>query len=164
MRRSVLLLSALAIIGVALAAATFRLGDHISATHLAARTDDLDWLRMEFRLNDQDLARIRQLHDGYLPECHSFCLRIAASKRELQDALSPGTNVSVTVEEKLKEIAILRAQCQTAMLRHFVEVSRVMPPDQGRRYLAEMQRLTLGTHESIENSMSSPPSPAHVHH
>jgi len=163
MRRSVLLL-ALAVVGVALAAATFRVSDRLSASRLAANTDDLDWLRMEFRLNDQDLARVRQLHDGYLPECHSYCLRIANARRELQNALSSGTNVSATVEAKLKEIGALRAECQTAMLRHFAEVSRVMPPAQGQRYLAEMQRLTLGTHEAIENSMSSPPFPAHAHH
>ena len=31
---------------------------------------------------------------------------------------------------------------------------KVMPPEQGKRYLAEMQRLTLGAHEQIEQSMS----------
>ncbi len=44
------------------------------------------------------------------------------------------------------------------MLAHFYEVSQAMPPEQGRRYLAEMQRLTLGFHEQIENTMS----PRHV--
>jgi hypothetical protein len=52
------------------------------------------------------------------------------------------------------ELCELRARCQLEMLRHFVEVSQAMPPDQGKRYLAEMQRITLGFHEQIEQSMS----------
>jgi hypothetical protein len=66
-------------------------------------------------------------------------------------------------QEKLAEVAALRAQCQANMLAHFYEVSRAMPAEQGRRYLAEMQRLTLGFHEQIENTMSGTSSP-HVHH
>jgi hypothetical protein len=48
------------------------------------------------------------------------------------------------------------------MLQHFTEVSQTMPPEQGRRYLAEMQRLTLGLHEQTETSMSG--SAGHEHH
>jgi len=29
-----------------------------------------------------------------------------------------------------------------------------MPPEQGRRYLAEMERITVGFHEDIEQTMS----------
>ena len=115
-------------------------------------------------MNEADLARVRQLHDGYLPKCHNFCERIEAGKRELQTALASGTNAPAAIEEKLIAIGTLRAQCQAAMLQHFREVSQVMPPEQGRRYLAEMQRLTLGFHEQIEHTMSpGAPSP-HGHH
>jgi hypothetical protein len=40
------------------------------------------------------------------------------------------------------------------MLDHFAAVSRAMPAEQGKRYLAEMQQLTLGAHEQTEHSMS----------
>ena len=46
----------------------------------------------------------------------------------------------------------------------FTDVSRAMPPEQGRRYLAEMQRLTLGSHEQVEHSISNPEGHAHGHH
>jgi hypothetical protein len=49
------------------------------------------------------------------------------------------------------------------MLQHFREVSQVMPPEQGRRYLAEMQRLTLGFHEQIERTMSPAATDPHGH-
>jgi len=62
----------------------------------------------------------------------------------------------------LIELGELRAQCQAQMLERFMEVSRAMPPEQGRRYLAEMKRLTLGFHDEIEQSMSE--SAGHEHH
>jgi len=62
--------------------------------------------------------------------------------------------VTAEAEKKLQDVAALRVQCQTQMLRHFQEVSQAMPPEEGRRYLTEMQRLTLGFHERFEHAMS----------
>ena len=82
---------------------------------------------------------------------------------ELESALAGSTNVNPAVEKKLLELGELRVHCQAQMLQHFVEVSQAMPPEQGRRYLAEMQRLTLGFHEQIEQSMSAPAGHEHQH-
>lgn len=164
MRRSLLILIALLVASTAIGFMAYRLGRHLSTAAIGHATDDLDWLRMEFRLGDSEMTRIRQLHNGYLPQCQSFCDRIAAKKREVVEALGNETNAAAAVEQQLLEVATLRAQCQAAMLRHFVEVSRVMPPEQGRRYLAEMQRLTLGSHEQIERSMSGEAPTAHGQH
>jgi hypothetical protein len=38
-----------------------------------------------------------------------------------------------------------------------------MPPEQGRRYLAEMQKLTLGDHGQMEQSMSGATGHEHQH-
>ena len=129
---------------------------------LSNPADDLSWLREEFRLSDEQMARVRALHQGYLPKCADMCARIAAKKQELGIALAGATNFSPEAEQDLLALGELRARCQAQMLEHFVEVSRAMPPDQGRRYLAEMQQLTLGFHEQIEQSMSD--QAAHEHH
>ena len=100
------------------------------------------------------MARVRQLHEGYMPQCAKMCALIAAKNTEAQTALGGGTNVTAQAQRKLTELGELRAQCQAQMLRHFIEVSQAMPPEQGRRYLAEMKKLTLGFHEEIEQSMS----------
>jgi hypothetical protein len=105
--------------------------------------DDLAWLRAEFRLSDAELGRIRMLHEAYRPQCEEMCARIAAKNTELVEVLAGATNVTPAAESKLAESAALQAQCRANMLRHFYEVSQAMPTDQGRRYLAEMQRLTL---------------------
>ena len=164
MRRSLLILFAVVVASVALGLGAYRLAGHLCSTHLVRSMDDLGWLRMEFRLGEAEMARIRDLHQGYLPKCQEFCDLIAAKKREVAAILGTETNLTTTVEQKLSEVASLRAQCQAAMLRHFVEVSRVMPPEQGKRYLAEMQRLTLSSHEQIEHRMSGDAPPAHGHH
>jgi hypothetical protein len=162
MRRSLVILSILAGLGFAAGTLAYRIGERWSAARIIRSTDDLDWLRTEFHLGESEMARIRPLHDRYLPECRQFCDRIAAKRGQLTEALKKNEGMTPEVEARLSEIAALRVQCQTAMLRHFFEVSGEMPPDQGRRYLAEMQRLTLGSHEQLERGMSGEAS--HGHH
>ena len=122
--------------------------------------DELAWLAHEFKLTDAELARIRPLHEAYLPKCEAMCARIAAKSGELAEVLRGATNVPPEAERKLAEAAALRAECQAQMLRHFQEVARAMPPEQGARYLAEMQRLTLGLPSRLEDAMMHP---AHEH-
>jgi hypothetical protein len=161
-RRPLFILLGLLSLGAAVFAGSFYVTRQICVRQLSNPADDLDWLRREFRLTEPEMARVRQLHEGYLPKCGEMCARIAAKKREVREELIGATNVSDAAAQKLVELAELRARCQTQMLRHFVEVSQAMPPEQGRRYLEEMQRLTLGFHEQIEQSMSD--HPGHEHH
>ena len=160
-RSLVILLGALA-----LAAAVFA-GSYFTAQRATVMcctkpADDLSWLRDEFHLSDTEMTRIRELHEGYLPQCAEMCAKIAAKKNELESILGGSTNLTAEAQSKLNEIAELRAQCQAQMLQHFVTVSQAMPPEQGRRYLAEMQQLTLGTNELMEQSMSG--DTGHEHH
>lgn len=164
MKRPLLIVVLALVASAALLAASYQLAARLCVKQMAAHADDLDWLRQEFRLSDAELARVRALHDGYLPQCAEMCKQIAAKKRELEAALAGATNVTAEAETKLAELGALRAHCQTQMLRHFAEVSQAMPPEQGRRYFAEMQRLTLGFHEQIEQSMSQSPTHEHGHH
>ena len=164
MRRSLLILLAMLLAGTAIIGVSYVLGRQVCAHQLAGGGDDLAWLRRQFRLGDTEMQRIRQLHEGYLPKCRENCARIAAKKKELQAVLDQAQGMTAEAQQKLAEVAALRAECQANMLGHFYEVSRAMPPEQGRRYLAEMQRLTLGSHEQIENTMSGDSSSHHGHH
>jgi hypothetical protein len=164
MRRSLLVLLVVLLAGAAIAGTSYLLARRICVSQLAPSGDDLAWLRDEFHLGDAEMQNIRQLHEGYLPKCRENCALIAAKKQELQAALDQGQGMTPEAQQKLAEVAALRAKCQGNMLAHFYEVSRAMPPEQGRRYLAEMQSLTLGFHEQIENTMSGGTSSPHVHH
>jgi hypothetical protein len=152
MNRSLVILLGAAILGAAIFAGSYFAGQRACANMMRG-ADDLSWLRNEFHLSGAEMARVRQLHEGYMPKCAEMCARIAAKKGELQEALGNGTNITAEAQKKLTELGELRAQCQAQMLQHFVDVSRAMPPEEGRRYFAEMERITIGFHEDIEQTM-----------
>ncbi len=160
-RSLVILLGALAL-ATAIFAGSYFIAQRTTIMCCTDARDDLSWLKTEFHLSDAEMARVRQLHAGYLPKCAEICAKIAAKKQEFKTLLGTGTNLTAEAKAKLNEIAALRAQCQAQMLQHFAAVSQVMPPDQGRRYLAEMRKLTLGNHEQMEQSMSG--AMGHEHH
>jgi small-conductance mechanosensitive channel len=161
-RSLVILLGALAL-GAAIFAGAYLAAQHTTMMCCENPADNLSWLKLEFKLGDAEMARIRELHDGYLPQCGEICQKIAAAKRELAAIVGNGTNLTAEAQVKLNEIAALRTQCQSNMLQHFVAVSQAMPPAQGRRYLDEMKKLTLGEHEQVEQSMSGEPAHEHQH-
>src|SRR5882672_3108695 len=163
MRKPAVILAAALVLGLALFAGAFYCARHICVQHMANPADDLNWLRLEFHLTDAELARIRVLHDGYLPKCSDNCADIAAKKNELEHAIAAGTNTTARLGQLRAEVVALRSRCQAEMVAHFEEVSHAMPPEQGQRYLAEMKRLTLGAHEQVEQSMSGTNGHAHGH-
>jgi len=153
MRQPLIILLAASMLGAGVFAGSYLTSRHLCSAPMQKSADDLAWFRDEFHLSDAEMTRVRELHDGYLPECAQMCAQIAAKKREISAALGGGTNVTAEVQQKLTELGELRARCQGRMLDHFIAVSRAMPPAQGKRYLAEMQKVTLGLHEDIEQSM-----------
>jgi hypothetical protein len=87
-------------------------------------------------LSDAEFKRVSELHAAYLPQCQEMCRKIDAQNVQLQSRIAGATNVTPEIESGLMEASRLRADCQTMMLRHFIQVSQTMPPEQGRRYLA----------------------------
>jgi hypothetical protein len=163
MKRPLLILVIALLAGSALFASSYFMSRRVSEACGTSSTDNLEWLRREFHLSDAEMARMRELHDGYMPKCGEMCAQIAAKKQELDAALAGATNITAVAKQKLTELAILRSQCQAQMLQHFIEVSQAMPPEQGRRYLAEMERLTVGAHEQTEQTMSEHAGHEHMH-
>lgn len=108
----------------------------------AAAHPELVWLKREFGLSQQEFARIRNLHEAYLPDCARMCAKIEAANTELEALVLKTNQITLEISEKLSDIGRIRQECQTRMLSHFYAVSRSMPEEQGRRYLAQMQKLT----------------------
>jgi small-conductance mechanosensitive channel len=162
MNRSLVIVLGALVLGAAVFAGSYVISQRACVMSMTNPADDLAWLRNEFHLGDAEMARIRELHEAYKPQCAEMCARIAAQKQEVAAALAGGTHVTAEAQKKLTELGELRAQCQAQMLEHFMEVSQAMPLEPGRRYLAEMKSLTLGFHEEIEQSMS--PHAGHEHH
>ncbi len=134
------------LLGVLVFGACFLAGSRLRTAATLRGQDELDWLRTEFRLSGPEMDRIRKLHNGYRPGCDALCERVRAKNRELESALRQHGPGSREVERILSDSASLRAECQVGMLRHFQEIAGSMPTAQGKRYLEEMERLTLGLH------------------
>ena len=156
MNRSLIIVLGALAIGAAVFAASY-FGSKRVAVMTMCPADDLSWLRTEFHLNDSEMARIRQLDNDYLPQCAKMCALVATKNAEVQDLVAGKTNVTAEAQNKLTELANLRAQCQAHMLQHFIAVSQVMPLAEGQRYLAQMEETTLGSHAEVEQSMSAMP-------
>jgi hypothetical protein len=114
---------------------------------------ELTWLKEEFHLTDAEFARISQMHEQYFAGCAERCRRIDLKNQELAQLLAATNNVTPAIAQALSESAQLRANCQKEMLQHFYDVSRTMPPEQGRRYLTWVQQQTVlpDTHATMHH-------------
>lgn len=112
---------------------------------------ELAWLKREFNLSDAEFSRIANLHSAYLPQCQMRCRTIEIQNEKLHQLLATNTAVTPEIESLLAERAKTRAECQSAMLNHFLMVSRAMPPAEGERYLAWVKAQTFARDEAIES-------------
>ena len=141
------------LLGLALAAAAY--GCIYFACTSSARNlerssqPELAWLKEEFKLSDSEFQRICQLHEAYLPKCAEMCGMVEAQNHRVKTLLAATNQMTAEIESAIGESARLRGECQRNMLRHFYEVSRTMPPEQGRRYLAWVQERTFLTSEGM---------------
>lgn len=138
-----------AILGIGLAGAllayvcVYYVGTASHRALLRDTTPELAWLKREFNLDGPEFARITRLHSAYLPECQAMCRRIDEQDKRLKQLLAAAPGVTPEIEAALEGAARLRAECHGQMLRHFFEMSRAMPPEQGRRFLAWITERTL---------------------
>ena len=151
MRRGILVL-AVGVVGAALAyGCVYLVGTATPRALLRSTQPELAWLKHEFNLSDAEFTRISQLHTGYLPQCMERCRRIDQLNNSLSNALAAVTRVTPEIEKLLSERAQTRASCQAEMLKHFFEVSRTMPPEQGKRYLAWVRESTCLREQAMDH-------------
>lgn len=142
MRRGFLILGLGMIAAIASYYCIYLAGTTGPRTLLQSRQPELVWIKQEFKMSDAAFARLSQLHEAYLPQCRERCRVIRQTNDKLGQLLATTSDVTPEIESALAERAKMRSECQTAMLKHFFEVSRTMPPEQGRRYLAWVQEQT----------------------
>src|ERR1041385_9284483 len=133
MKRSVLILILGLFVGLCAYCGFYFAGTASRRALLESESPELAWLKKEFNLSEAEFARVVQLHDAFRSDCAAICQRIEAKNEELKELLAKKEHWTAEIEAKLTEAGELRVQCQKNMLRHFLEVSRSMPPDQGPR-------------------------------
>lgn len=100
---------------------------------------EMEWLRREFRLSDEQFARIEKRHREYAPTCAAMCEKIARSNERLDALISANKTPTPEVRAALHESTVVQEECRQAMLGHVYAVSAEMSPEQGARYLRMMK-------------------------
>jgi len=150
MKKSALILLLGLLVSTAAFSGFYYLGTASCREMMREPRPELAWLKKEFHLSDAEFTRISQMHDAYLPQCRERCLRIAQQDGRLQELLAAATNMTPEIQNLLAERAKTRADCEAEMLKHFLAVSRTMPPEQGRRYLAWVETQSCLRGQAME--------------
>ena len=150
MRKSWLILLVGVVLGTAAFSGFYYLGTAPCRTMMHEPQPELAWLKQEFKLSDAEFARITALHEAYLPRCAERCRVIEEQNSKLKELLAKDGTVTPEIQNLLSDRAKVRAQCEAEMLKHFQEVSRAMPAEQGRRYLDWVQEQTILRAQAME--------------
>lgn len=112
----------------------------------AAPDDALTWVRYEFALSGEQMARIERLHAAYQGVCEEHCLAIQEARAQVRalKAAQAEPAVIAAAEAKAKEVDLI---CSTSLEKHLREIAAAMGDEAGRRYLAVvMPRLAQFDH------------------
>ena len=133
-----------AVIGAFAAAAITFCAIHFFATRdlrqmAAAPNGELEWLRREFHLNDDQFKKVEGLQSAYMPVCNQMCQRIMEANAKLDRLLSKNREVTPEVEAAIREAGSVQGDCRMQMLAHIYRVSAQMNPADRERYLSLMK-------------------------
>tara|TARA_R110002096_G_scaffold385536_1_gene579377 strand:- start:13483 stop:14001 length:519 start_codon:yes stop_codon:yes gene_type:complete len=136
-----------------LAALAYWLIFNASYAEVAAMTrgeySELQWLRHEYHIEEENFANIRELHAAHQVECLGYCDALEKSNRHLLQLLRESTEITPEIESSLEEATILRERCRKATLKHIYDVSKEMNPESAKRYREMMtaRLVDAGLHE-----------------
>lgn len=133
----------------------------------AAQNDDaLLWLRHEFQLPAERMARIESLHDAYRVVCDEHCRMIREMRTEIRELRDRPVTAEETaaVQARAGELDII---CKTSLEAHLREVAAVIGGDDGARYLAiVLPRIASFDHAGTPDLdfATADPHAGHAHH
>ncbi len=104
---------------------------------------ELEWLRSELKLSDEQFSKVRALHIAYRPKCTEMCRRIAEAHDEIETIAKSIGEVSPEFRVALKKHADIHVECQEQMLKHLYETASTLNREQAARYLEEMLPFAL---------------------
>jgi hypothetical protein len=164
MKKGVLVLALGLLLGTAGFSSFYYLGTASCRTMMREPQPEVAWLRKEFKLSEDEFARISQLHQAYLPQCAERCRNIEEQNQKLRGLLASATEMTPEIQAVIAERARMRADCEAEMMKHFLQVSRTMPAEQGRRYLAWVEDQTFLHGQAMEQRHQMNKENPSVHH
>jgi hypothetical protein len=132
----------------------------------SAHGDALLWLRHEFNLPPDKMARIEAMHAAYQTVCDEHCRQIRESRaglRQLQASSAPEAEIAAATARD-QELDLL---CRTSLQGHMREVAGVIGGADGERYLAiVLPRIATFDHSGAPplDLDTADPHAGHAHH
>ncbi len=118
--------------------------------------DPSGWMRQEFHLTDAQYAQVKKLDEAYYPHCAEMCDKIDQSHAALKNLILASGTMTPEVAAALQKDGAVEQQCRSEMLSHFYDVSQVMPPDDGKRYLRIMQAQVVEPENTAAYAAAQP--------
>ncbi|MBC8126065.1 MAG: hypothetical protein H8M99_02805 [Gloeobacteraceae cyanobacterium ES-bin-144] len=112
-------------------------------TVLLDSTPELNWMKSELKLSDAQFAKVSVLHTAYRPKCAEMCGLISQAHAKVEKLIHQKPEMTLELEQAIHNHAVIRAECQQAMLRHIFQTARVMNPDQAALYIEEIMPFAL---------------------
>jgi hypothetical protein len=87
---------------------------------------------------------VKTLEDAYRPICDDHCLKYTEAYANLTTLLKQNSTWTPGTQQAVETLYQVEMECHRDMLKHAYEVSAVMSPEQGKRYLEMIKtRLSL---------------------
>jgi hypothetical protein len=99
------------------------------------------WLKREYQLDDATFERVTDAHRRYFRECEKRCHELEdVNNHFLSEVRSPTKPQSDLDAVQLLQESICH-DCRLAMIEHVHEVASLMPPEKGRRFIADVRNV-----------------------
>lgn len=108
---------------------------HTMSVSSEQNDDGLMWVRHEFKLSGEKLAKVEALHEAYESVCAEHCIAIAAARKELK-SLQEAKAAPADIEAASANAKAIDARCIASTEAHVKEVAAIIGGDEGRRYLS----------------------------
>ncbi len=112
---------------------------------------ELAWMKTDLKANDEQLAKVTELHLAYRPTCVELCRRIRAAHAKVDSLAGSKREITPELEAAILEHAKTHAECKKAMLEHLYRTAALFSPEQAKHYIETVLPIAL---ESTRSSHS----------
>ena len=117
----------------------------------------LRWLKEEFHLTEESYQKVASSHQEYFLRCEDMCKKLDAATRPLlwRTRGRTGKEQPGRVETDLQAERALCRDCESEMVTHLQRVAKLMPEQEGSRFLRLILPEVLEQHRQHDNRVTS---------
>ncbi|MEM7602388.1 MAG: hypothetical protein AAF357_13345 [Verrucomicrobiota bacterium] len=101
---------------------------------MKAERPELEWLRYEYDLSDQQFSTIRAKHETHDVVCRELCKEMVAAQKQLDAAIAEHPGLTPEVKDALAAWTAKRERSREAAIAHMYDVSSAMDRENAARY------------------------------